>query len=191
MKKIKALMLFTLQIFDKDRNIFFVSLIFVTALRIMAPILVPFIIKTVFDLVSFGNYHKVVIMILALFVLFTAMVVIAYFVNTYVDTWLTKLINKNAGRCYEKLAQKDYGELIVNYSSEEIFNRIMAGSGNCVALWVQSINIISTLVSVILLFLMANRSSILVSVMIFIVVDTIRVNFEFRKNEKYASKIQK
>ncbi len=141
------------------RKDFFLLLLPISLIKIIAPLIIPFMLRMIFDAMESGNGNQVLSSVAQSSVVFCILLLTVFIVNIWGDAWATRLSFYGLQKSYLSFFNLPVCQLISNYSKGEIFNRIKAGCWTSLQLWIKTIDLISNFIAILGLLFMASLIS--------------------------------
>lgn len=182
----------TWRILAGKRKMFMLILLPSAVVTTAAPLIIPVMLKQIFDAVESGKGEIILMSVSKSTGLFIIFLILVFFMNVYADAWATRLSFYITKDIYLKFYKMAVLEVIAKYRKEEVFNRIRSGCSCIIALWIQLVNFISNMTSIFILLLMSYFISPYFFVVAFILAlsEIIRAAYGFGKNKILMKDIQ-
>lgn len=177
----------------EKRKAFIYLLLPIGLIKIMAPLIIPFMLRMIFDAMESGNGNQILISVAQSSIAFFILLFTVFLVNVYGDAWATRLSFYGIQKGYSSFFNLPVCQLIANYSKGEIYNRINAGCRASLQLWFKSIDLISNFTAVLGLLIMASLISpyILYIVLLLCITDFLVTLYLAKRNSLFTKNIQK
>ncbi len=182
----------TWRILEGKRKMFMLILLPISLITILAPLIIPFMLKQIFDAVGTGDGNTILMSVGKSSGLFLVLLVLVFFINIYGDAWATRLSFYVTKDMYSQFYKLPVSELILKYKKEEVFNRIQSGCSCIIALWIQLVSFLSNIVSIIILLMMAYFISPYFFIIAFILAlsEIIRAIYAWKRNREISKSVQ-
>lgn len=182
----------TWRILEGKRKMFMLILLPISLITILAPLIIPFMLKQIFDAVGTGDGNTILMSVGKSSGLFLVLLVLVFFINIYGDAWATRLSFYVTKDMYSQFYKLPVSELILKYKKEEVFNRIQSGCSCIIALWIQLVSFLSNIVSIIILLMMAYFISPYFFIIAFILAlsEIIRAIYAWKSNREISKSVQ-
>lgn len=174
------------------RKIFACLLLPISLLKIMAPLIIPYMLRMIFDAMESGNGNQVLISVAQSSIAFFILLFVVFLVNIYGDAWATRLSFYGIQKSYSSFFKLSVCHIISNHSKGEIYNRIKTGCSASLQLWFKSIDLVSNFVAVLGLLFMASliSPSILYVVLLLALTDFLVTLYLAKRNSLFTKNIQ-
>ena len=178
--------------FEGKRLNFIFLLLPMALLKIMSPLIIPIMLRLVFDAMETGNGEKVLISVGQSSLAFIVLFMIIYFINIYGDALATRIGFYGMMNRYSSFFDLPVCQLIAKYSKGEIYNRIKAGCNNSLHLWFKTIDLVGSFAAVVgLLFLASLISPIVLGVVSLLVISNFMITLYLaHRNKIFTRQIQ-
>lgn len=162
---------------ESSRGHLMTLLAVITIFKIEVPLVIPYIIRWVFEAVEQGAINGLFIAAGKGLLVFLANIILMYFINVYGDAWAMKLAFCAAENTYKDISKLAVGDMKRKFSVGDLFNRVVSGTGQIVGLWFASIDFISALVAIVIItILFALQANVVMRLALLLVsIDVIRV----------------
>lgn len=177
MRKIRSSYRTAWRLTESGRGQLMALLAVITVFKIEVPLVIPYIIRWVFEAVEQGTVNSLFIAAGKGLLVFSANIMLMYFINVYGDAWAVKLAFGAAENAYKDMSKLAVADMKRRFSAGDLFNRVAAGTGQIVGLWFASIDFISGLaaVTIITILFALQANAVMGLALLLVSLDVIRV----------------
>lgn len=158
----------------------------------IAPMIIPVVLRYVFDALEKGNPETVLKVSIIAGICVVIFFILCYFLNVYADPFLDKFINGGKSKIFIAYHKLPFGEKVQKYDEGDVFNRINAASNGIAMTWLELTRIAGMILSISILLILSIMTSWWLAIFASIItaIDYIRVMYETRKNAEFAQELQ-
>lgn len=156
----------------------------------IAPFIVPYISRNIFDALDNNDIQKALITCLISFVYIMIYSILYYFITIYPDAWMTKVTNKGMVNLFKEYSNLPYFEICSNFSSGDIRNRINTVCQSVIITFLLPIQIMASIFSLVYLVVLAINITWLIPVIILVIffINFAVLKIQYKKNSNYIKK---
>jgi len=157
----------------------------------ISPLMVPIIIRVMFDAIESRELSKIILSSVVLCVVLLPCFYLSYHIYVYSDAWVLKTMYRYQEVCLEKTATLNLQKRRENYTDGEVSNILNYSAWGLIQIWLHIFRIVSPFISIIVLMILEIQIywGLLFLTAISVITDYLVLKVQGRKNYYYKNNL--